>query len=90
MDVIIANLGDILAGFLMTLRLLVFGGIGAMLIGLIISTMRISPIGSLRTFATAYTELFRKFSAYATLMFMVFSSFHLLCQASHRMKCLRQ
>ncbi|MGO1434054.1 MAG: amino acid ABC transporter permease [Canibacter sp.] len=72
MDVIIANLGDILAGFLMTLRLLVFGGIGAMLIGLIISTMRISPIGSLRTFATAYTELFRNVPLTLLLMFMVF------------------
>ncbi|QAB18974.1 amino acid ABC transporter permease [Leucobacter muris] len=72
MDVLIANSGDILAGFLMTLRLLVFGGLGAMAIGLVVATMRISPVASLRTFATVYTELVRNTPLTLLLMFMVF------------------
>ena len=59
MNVLIENADSILAGFLMTLRMLVFGGLGAMVLGLLIATMRISPVASLRAFATAHTELFR-------------------------------
>lgn len=72
MDVLIANAGDILAGFLMTLRLLVVGGLGAMVLGMIVAVMRISPVASLRGFATAYTELFRNTPLTLLLMFMVF------------------
>ena len=41
MNVLIENADSILAGFLMTLRMLVFGGLGAMVLGLLIATMRI-------------------------------------------------
>ncbi|WP_427870010.1 amino acid ABC transporter permease [Leucobacter luti] len=72
MEVLIANLGDVLEGFLLTLRLLLFGGVGAMILGLIVATMRISPVASLRTFATVYTELFRNIPLTLLLFFMVF------------------
>ena len=72
MDVLLANADDILAGFLMTLRLLLFGGIGALLIGLVVAVMRICPIASLRGFATAYTELIRNIPLTLLLLFMVF------------------
>lgn len=72
MDVLIANAGDILAGFLMTLRLLLFGGLGALLIGLIVAVMRICPVASLRAFATVYTELIRNIPLTLLLLFMVF------------------
>ncbi|WP_053351514.1 MULTISPECIES: amino acid ABC transporter permease [Leucobacter] len=72
MEVLIANAGDILAGFLMTLRLLLFGGLGALLIGLIVAVMRICPVASLRAFATVYTELIRNIPLTLLLLFMVF------------------
>lgn len=72
MDVLLANSGTVIAGFLMTLRLLLFGGLGAMVIGLIVATMRISPVASLRSFATVYTELIRNTPLTLLLMFMVF------------------
>ncbi|MEJ6488727.1 amino acid ABC transporter permease [Leucobacter sp. USCH14] len=72
MDVLLANAGDILAGFLMTLRLLLFGGLGALLIGLLVAVMRICPVASLRGFATAYTELIRNIPLTLLLLFMVF------------------
>ncbi|WP_449282008.1 amino acid ABC transporter permease [Leucobacter sp.] len=72
MDVLIANAGDVFAGFFMTLRLLLFGGLGAMAIGLVVATMRISPVASLRAFATVYTELVRNIPLTLLLFFMVF------------------
>ncbi|WP_429951059.1 amino acid ABC transporter permease [Leucobacter allii] len=72
MDVLLANAGDIAAGFLMTLRLLLFGGLGALVLGVLVAIMRISPIASLRAFATVYTELFRNTPLTLLLFFMVF------------------
>nr|WP_255537042.1 MULTISPECIES: amino acid ABC transporter permease [Leucobacter] len=67
-----ANADDILAGFLMTLQLLLFGGVGALLIGLVVAVLRICPVSSLRGFATAYTELIRNIPLTLLLLFMVF------------------
>ncbi len=72
MNVLIENADLVLAGFLMTLRLLLIGGAGAMLLGLLVVTMRISPVASLRGFATAYTELFRNVPLTLIFLFMVF------------------
>ncbi|TFV97020.1 amino acid ABC transporter permease [Orlajensenia leifsoniae] len=59
MDVVIENLPRYLAGFRLTLLLLAVSGIAALIIGTIIAAMRISPITTLRGFATVYTELVR-------------------------------
>jgi glutamate transport system permease protein len=59
MEAILSNFGYVLEGFSQTLLLLIYGGIGASLIGMLIAFMRISPIGALRVTATAYTELVR-------------------------------
>lgn len=56
----------------MTLSLLLLGGIGASLIGLLVATMRISPVASLRMFATGYTELIRNIPLVMVFIFMVF------------------
>ncbi|UOQ58939.1 amino acid ABC transporter permease [Leucobacter allii] len=56
----------------MTLRLLLFGGLGALVLGVLVAIMRISPIASLRAFATVYTELFRNTPLTLLLFFMVF------------------
>lgn len=59
MEAIISNFGYVLEGFGITLLLLLYGGIGASIIGMVVAFMRISPIGALRVTATAYTELVR-------------------------------
>lgn len=59
MGAIIENLPVFLEAFAGTLSLLLFSGIGALLIGVVIAGMRISPAPPLRAFATVYTELLR-------------------------------
>ena len=72
MDVFFENIGAVGTGFWMTLRLLIFGGLGAMAIGLVVVTMRISPVASLRGFATVYTEIIRNTPLVMLFIFMVF------------------
>lgn len=72
MGVFVENIDQVLTGFFMTVRLLLVGGIGAMIIGMIIATMRISPVPSLRMFAAGYTELVRNVPLTLMFMFMVF------------------
>ena len=57
MNVFVENFDLVISGFLMTLRLLAFGGIGAMVLGLIVVTMRISPVASLRAFALSLIHI---------------------------------
>ncbi|KQX05728.1 MULTISPECIES: amino acid ABC transporter permease [unclassified Leifsonia] len=59
MDVVIDNLPRYLSGFGLTVLLLVVSAVAAMIIGTLIAAMRISPVASLRGFATVYTELVR-------------------------------
>lgn len=59
MDAVIENLPVFLEGFGKTLGLLVASGLLALALGTVIAAMRISPVGSLRGFATVYTELVR-------------------------------
>lgn len=72
MHVIIDNSEVILRGFLMTLQLLLLGGTGATVLGLFVAVLRISPIASLRIFATGYTELVRNVPLTLVLFFLVF------------------
>jgi glutamate transport system permease protein len=58
-DAVIENLPRYLEGFAMTLQLLLVSGVSALVLGTLIAAMRISPIASLRAFATVYTELVR-------------------------------
>ena len=59
MDAVIDNLPTYFEGFRMTVLLLVASGISALILGTVIAAMRISPVSSLRAFATVYTELVR-------------------------------
>ncbi len=59
MDAVIDNLPYFFDAFRGTLSLLVLSGAGALAIGTIIAAMRISPVASLRGFATVYTEILR-------------------------------
>ena len=69
MDAIIENLPRFIDGFLMTLRLLVISGLGALVLGTVVAAMRISPVAALRWFATGYTELFRNIPLTLILFF---------------------
>jgi glutamate transport system permease protein len=72
MDAIIANFPDFVSGFLVTLRLLVVSGAGALVIGTVIAAMRISPVAALRAFATVYTEMLRNTPLTLVLFFCAF------------------
>lgn len=50
---------DVLGAFLMTIRLAVGGAVGSLLIGTVIAVCRVSPIGVLQRFGTAYVTAFR-------------------------------
>jgi glutamate transport system permease protein len=72
MDAIIDSAPLYLTGFLATLELLVFSGIGAFILGVLVAAMRISPIASLRGFATVYTEVLRNIPLLLVLFFCAF------------------
>lgn len=72
MDAVIDNLPTFLRGFGITLALLGIAGTGALLIGTVVAAMRISPVGSLRGFATVYTEVLRNTPLTLVLFFCAF------------------
>ena len=72
MDAIIENFPKFIDAFLVTLRLLVVSGIGALIIGTLVAAMRISPVPALRGFATVYTEIIRNTPLTLVLFFCAF------------------
>ena len=72
MNAIIENLPLFVDGFLMTLRLLVVSGLGALVLGTLVAAMRISPIPALRGFALVYTEVLRNTPLTLVLFFCAF------------------
>jgi glutamate transport system permease protein len=72
MDAVIEFLPKLLLGFGTTLLLLVIAGVGAFVVGLLIAAMRISPVASLRIFATVYTEILRNTPLTLVLFFCAF------------------
>ena len=72
MDAVIDNLPTFLRGFGITLALLGIAGSGALVIGTLVAAMRISPVGSLRGFATVYTEVLRNTPLTLVLFFCAF------------------
>lgn len=59
MDVLIDNFPRLLAGFWLTVQLLLLSGLGALILGTILAAMRVSPIPVLRGAGTAYVTIFR-------------------------------
>ena len=72
MDAVIEFLPQLLRGFGVTLLLLLIAGVGAFIVGLLIAAMRISPVASLRAFATVYTEILRNTPLTLVLFFCAF------------------
>lgn len=50
---------NVLAAFWMTIQLTFWGALGALVIGTVIAVFRVSPVGVLQAFATAYVTLVR-------------------------------
>jgi glutamate transport system permease protein len=50
---------DVLGAFWMTIQLTVVSAVGALLLGTVVAVMRVSPVGVLRAFGTAYVTLIR-------------------------------
>jgi glutamate transport system permease protein len=72
MDAIVDVTPLYLQGFLQTLALLGIAGVGAFIIGVLVAGMRISPVPSLRGFATVYTEVLRNVPLLLVLFFCAF------------------
>lgn len=72
MNVLLESLPKILEGFTMTLTLLVFSGLLAFALGMLIVTMRISPVSTLSGFAKIYTEFIRNTPLTLVLFFTAF------------------
>jgi len=71
-DAVLENLPTFLRGFGTTLALLGIAGAGALVIGTLVAAMRISPVASLRGFATVYTEILRNTPLTLVLFFCAF------------------
>jgi len=71
-DVIVENLPAFLTGFRMTAQLTVVAGAVALVGGLVLAALRVSPLGPLRSLATAYVEVLRNTPLTLVFFFLVF------------------
>lgn len=72
MDPVLNNLDLYYNGFLRTLGIFAWGILGSVLIGTVIAGCRVSPIGSLRGFGTAWVNTFRNTPLTLVLFFVAF------------------
>ncbi|WP_020576498.1 amino acid ABC transporter permease [Actinopolymorpha alba] len=72
MDVVVENLPLFLEGFWTTLRLAVFSGALALVLGTLLGACRVSPIPPLRGLGTVYVELARNTPLTVVFFFVVF------------------
>ena len=71
MDVIVDNLPAYAEGFGVTLRLTLYAGAFALVIGVVLAAMRVSPLRPLRGFAATYVELLRNTPLTLVFFFMI-------------------
>ena len=71
MNVIMDHAPEYLTGFGMTLRLTVVAGCLALVWGVVLAALRVSPIAPLRAFATIYVELLRNTPLTLVFFFLV-------------------
>lgn len=72
MDVIVDNLPTYLQGFSVTLRLTLYAGAASTVLGLIIASLRVSPLRPLRAAAATYVELLRNTPLTLVFFFLYF------------------
>lgn len=72
MDALIAEFPRFLDGFLGTLRLCLFAAIGALILGTVLATFRVSPVPPLRFAGLAWVTVFRNSPLVVTLFLFAF------------------
>ncbi|MBE3205496.1 amino acid ABC transporter permease [Frankia sp. CH37] len=72
MDAVLDNLHVFRDGFVRTLGLSLFSAVGALLLGSVLATMRVSPVPPLRWAGTAYVETVRNTPLTIVFFFVVF------------------
>lgn len=73
MGALLDNLEPLLAGLATTLWMAVLAAVGALVLGVIVTAMRVSPIPVLRGVAFAYVQLFLNIPLLALLVLFVFA-----------------
>src|SRR3954470_4887305 len=73
-----ANVDVYKTGFLWILKLTVAGGIGALILGVLLAAMRVSPVPVLRGFGTAWVNTFRNTPLTLIIFFCYFGLFSTL------------
>ena len=74
MNVLVHNLGAFGTGFRLTLALTLASFAGALAIGVVVASMRVSPVAPLRAAGTLYVETIRNIPL-LVLMFLFFFGF---------------
>jgi glutamate transport system permease protein len=73
-----ANLDIYITGFLWILKLTVAGAIGALVLGVLLAAMRVSPVPVLRGFGTGWVNIFRNTPLTLIIFFCYFGLFSTL------------
>ena len=69
MDALVAEFPSFVLGFFGTLRISLFAGVGALVLGTLLATFRVSPLPPLRAVGTAWVTVFRN-SPLAVMLFV--------------------
>ena len=72
MNVVLDNFGLFWLGFASTLHLLTVSGIGALVLGTVMASLRVSPFGSFRALSATYTEILRNTPLTLVFFFCIF------------------
>lgn len=72
MNVVLDNLDLFWLGFVSTLHLLTVSGIGALVLGTLMASLRVSPFGSFRALSAVYTETLRNTPLTLVFFFCIF------------------
>lgn len=72
MQQVLTHIGVLVGGFWITLELSLLGFAGALVLGTLLTIMRVSPIPPLQGFGTAFVEVFRNIPLLAFLVLFVF------------------
>jgi glutamate transport system permease protein len=72
LNVVLDNFGLFWLGFVSTLHLLTVSGIGALVLGTVMVSLRVSPFGSFRALSATYTEILRNTPLTLVFFFCIF------------------
>ena len=72
MDAIVEHLPEYWVGFGATLRLTLWSGAVALVLGVVLAALRVSPLRPLRGFATAFVEVMRNMPLTLVFFFLIF------------------